>query len=98
VIDKGHIYPPESQPITVRYSGSPTGNDAVYSGMVSVDQLRLQRLVKYRMWFTALSLLALAALIISLIAGISYEPFAALLSCLLGTLVVFAMKIRDAHK
>ncbi len=97
VIDRGQINSPAAAPVTARYAGSPMSYETVYSETVNVAQMRFTKLKKYRLLFGVLSLIALAGLIISLSVGVSYEPSAAILCCLVGMFVVFSMKIRDAH-
>ncbi len=73
-------------------------NEQIYAELISVAELRLKRLKKERKIFGITSLMILVGLLAVLWAGIPYEPFAAVLLCVLGIFVVFAMKVHDAQR
>jgi hypothetical protein len=79
-------------------SATSSNKQLIYSEFISVDELRFKRLLKERKVFGIASLMVLAGLIAAAWAGIPYEPFAAMLFCVLGIFVVFAMKVRDAQR
>jgi len=98
IVDGGRISvapEPPSFP-DIRYVAS--SNEQVYAEWISVDELRMKRLIKERKIFGIASLVMLLGLLAALWADVPYEPFAATLLCVLGIFVVFAMKVRDAKR
>jgi hypothetical protein len=69
-----------------------------FSKGVVLEELRMERLRKYRLMFGIASLICLCALVACLYERVSYEPAAALLCCVVGIFMVFAMKVHDARQ
>lgn len=68
----------------------------LFSERLVLQQIRLERLRRLRNWFGIASILSLCALIACILLHVAYDPAAAVLSCCMGTFVVFAMKVHDA--
>ena len=96
VVDGGTVSTqPEPPSFSNRYYAAASN---IYAELISVDELRLKRLIKERKIFGIASLVMLVGLLAAMWAGLPYEPFAAILLCVLGIFVVFAMKVRDAKR
>lgn len=88
----------QPKPTSNRSCADSSNKQLIYSELISVDELRWKRLLKERRIFAIASVMMLLGLLAAVWAGIPYEPFAAMLFCVLGIFVVFAMKVHDAKR
>jgi hypothetical protein len=71
-------------------------NDLLYETMMSVEQLRIHALSRYRGVFGVISVILAFIAGVCLYFHVPYEPAAALFFATLGIFVIFSMKLADA--
>lgn len=98
VINTKTVGDPKPPSFPDQFVAASSNKELIYSELISVDELRVKRLIKQRKVFGLATLMILAALLAVLGFGLPYEPLAALLFCVMGIFVVFAMKVHDAQR